>query len=72
MEWLTPRFGFSYIGCLFLLLLFIPNLLWTKNRPQGYSPSGEIKVLSALEGTGQVLVTSMALCFADLDLYPCN
>ena len=34
--------------------------------------SGEIKVLSALEGTGQVLVTSMALCFADLYLYPCN
>lgn len=29
------HFGFSYIGALFLLMLFIPNMLWTKKMPQG-------------------------------------
>lgn len=29
--------GFSYVGLVFLLMLMIPNLIWTKNQPQGYS-----------------------------------
>ena len=28
--------GFSYIGLLYLLMLFIPNLFWTKHQPTGY------------------------------------
>ena len=32
------HFGFSYIGLLFLLLLFIPNVIWTRKKPQGYMP----------------------------------
>lgn len=30
------HFGFSYIGFLFLCMLIIPNLLWTKNQPKDY------------------------------------
>lgn len=39
------HFGFSYMGLIFLLLLFIPNIIWTKNMPEGYSSDGENKVL---------------------------
>ena len=28
------HFGFSYIGLIFLLMLFIPNFFWTKNKPK--------------------------------------
>ena len=27
---MTGHLGFSYIGLIFLLLLFIPNMIWTK------------------------------------------
>lgn len=70
MEWVIPRFGFSYIGALFLALLLIPNLLWMKNQPKGYTAEGESRVLAALERTGQVLVTSMSLCLSNFDLQP--
>lgn len=64
---MTGNVGFSYMGCLFLLLLTIPNLIWTKNKPQGYTDAGESRVLAALERVGQVLVTCLALCFSDYD-----
>lgn len=35
MNWLMGTFGFSYTGLLFLALLFVPNLAWTRHRPQG-------------------------------------
>ena len=28
--------GFSYVGLIYLLMLFIPNIFWTKNQPIGY------------------------------------
>ena len=28
------HFGFSYVGLIFLLMLFVPNFLWTKHRPK--------------------------------------
>lgn len=55
------RFGFSCVGLLFLLLLFLPNLVWTKKQPQGYRPEGENRALRVLERAGQVLVTCAAL-----------
>ncbi len=30
------RFGFSYIGLIWLIMLFVPNMIWTKNKPQDY------------------------------------
>ena len=62
-------FGFSYIGLLWLVMLFVPNLLWAKRRPEGYEglERGEPKWLLVFERTGQVLCTCCALCFADLN-----
>lgn len=60
--------GFSYIGLIFLLMLMIPNLIWTKYQPEGYDSQGENKVLLIFERVGQVLVTSGVLVFSDLNL----
>lgn len=53
--------GFSYIGLLFILMLTIPNLLWTQNQPKNYNPNQENKWLVFCERFGQVLVTTLAL-----------
>lgn len=60
--------GFSYIGLIFLLMLMVPNLIWTKKQPQGYSAENENKVLLFLERIGQVLTTCCALVFSDFNL----
>lgn len=61
------HFGFSYIGLLFLLLLFVPNLLWAKRKPQGYTPQKENRVLLCFERTGEVLTCCCALIFSDFN-----
>lgn len=60
--------GFSYIGLIFMLMLLIPNLIWTKKQPQGYSAENENKILSVLERVGEVLATCIALLFSDFNL----
>jgi len=62
--------GFSYIGLIFLLMLMVPNLIWTKHRPKGYDAQNENKVLLLFERVGQVLVTVTALIFSDFNLRP--
>jgi hypothetical protein len=64
------HFGFSYIGLIFLLMLLIPNLIWTKHRPKGYGTQHENKILAIFERVGQVLVTCTALIFSDFNLRP--
>ncbi len=64
------HFGFSYVGILFLLMLFVPNIIWTRNIPDGYSAEGESKVLGAFERVGEVLTTCCALIFSDFNLRP--
>lgn len=63
------HFGFSYIGLLWLLLLFVPNLLWVKRQPENYAryAKNENRVLLALERIGEVLVTAVALIFSDFN-----
>ena len=61
------RFGFSYIGALFLILLFLPNLLWTQNLPQSYTAKGENRILQGLERLGEILTCCCALIFSDYD-----
>ena len=63
------HFGFSYIGLLWLLMLYIPNLLWTKRQPANYATCAktENRVLLALERVGEVLVTGAAVFFADFN-----
>lgn len=60
--------GFSYLGLLFLLMLMVPNVIWTKNQPQGYSAENENKMLVFLERIGEILVTGCALVFSDFNL----
>lgn len=61
--------GFSYIGLLFLLLLFLPNVIWTKKKPQGYTAEKENPVLLLLERIGEVLTTVCALIFEDFNFH---
>lgn len=63
------HFGFSYIGLIFLMLLIIPNIIWTKKKMQEYSSENENKVLLLLEKSGQVLTTVSALIFNDFNLH---
>ena len=65
---MTGTFGFSYIGFIFLLLLFLPNIIWARNKPQGYSSDNENKVLLILERTGEVLTSCCALIFSNFNI----
>lgn len=64
--------GFSYVGMIYLTLLFIPNYLWTKRQPAGYRELAkeENKVLLLFERVGQVCVTCCAFIFRDFNLTP--
>lgn len=64
------HFGFSYVGLLYLLMLFVPNLLWTKNKPDGYDAYAEkeSKVLLLFERAGEMLVCVLALIFSDFNI----
>lgn len=62
------HFGFSYVGLIFLLMLFISNIIWARNKPRGYTADGENRVLLAFERVGEVLVTACALIFDDFNL----
>lgn len=61
------HFGFSYIGLLFLLMLFIPNLLWINKKPQGYASENENKLLLLFERAGEVFTCCSTLLFSDYD-----
>lgn len=62
--------GFSYIGLLFLLMLIIPNIIWSKNKPKDYDiyAKNENKVLLMLERIGEVSVTCISLIFSDFNV----
>ncbi len=64
------NFGFSYVGLVFLIMLFVPNLFWTKNKPIDYEKyaANENRLLLILERTGEVLVTCSALIFSDFNV----
>lgn len=62
--------GFSYVGFVFLIMLFVPNLFWTKNKPKDYDKyvKNENRILKILENIGQVLVTCIVLIFQDFNI----
>lgn len=64
------RFGFSYVGLIFLLMLFVPNSFWTKNKPQGYDEYAkkENRILLALERIGEIAVSCLVLIFDNFNL----
>ena len=66
------HFGFSYVGLIYLVMLFTPNFFWSKNQPKDYElyAPNENKVLVALERTGEILVSALVLIFSDFNLKP--
>ena len=62
-------FGFSYVGVIYLLMLFIPNIIWAKNKPKGYDASDENKTLGFFERVGEALCTCCVLIFSDFNLH---
>lgn len=63
-------FGFSYVGLIYLAMLFIPNLFWTKHKPKDYEKyvKNENKILKIFESVGQALVTCTVLIFKDFNI----
>ena len=66
------NFGFSYVGLIYLVMLMLPNIIWTKNQPKDYEKyiGNENKVLLAFERVGEVLVSCAALVFSDFNMKP--
>lgn len=66
------NFGFSYVGLIFLVMLMVPNMIWTKNQPKDYEKyvGNEKKVLLAFERIGEVLVSCAVLIFSDFNIKP--
>ena len=66
------KFGFSYVGLIYLVMLMLPNIIWTKNQPKDYEKyvGNENKVLLAFERVGEVLVSCTALIFSDFNIKP--
>lgn len=64
------NFGFSYVGLIYLLMLFIPNILWSKNKPKDYDKYAvnENKILLMFERIGEVLVSCFVLIFSDFNI----
>ncbi len=51
-------------------MLMIPNIIWTKNRPEGYDKyvGKESKILLIFERAGEVSVTCLVLIFSDFNI----
>ena len=64
------RFGFCITGTVFLLMLFVPNIIWAKKGiSPGYEESAkrENKVLLAFERVGEVAVSASLLVFPAIE-----
>lgn len=68
---MSLNFGFSYIGLIFLFMLMIPNIIWTKNKPKDYEKYvvNENKILLIFEKIGEILVTCISLIFDDFNIH---
>ena len=64
------HFGFSYIGLIYLLMLFIPNIIWSKKQPKDYDKyvANENKILLVMERIGEMLVCCFVLIFSDFNI----
>ncbi len=56
--------GFSYVGLIYLLMLFIPNIIWVKTIPK-HNNIKENKVLLIFERIGQICCSCVVLIFKD-------
>lgn len=64
------HFGFSYVGLIFLLMLIVPNIIWTRYKPKDYDNyvRNENKVLKVFERVGEVSVSCIVLIFEDFNI----
>lgn len=64
------HFGFSYVGLIYLVMLFTPNILWSKRQPADYAEhaNNENKCLQVIERIGEVLVSALCLIFSDFNV----
>ena len=64
------QFGFSYVGLVYLILLFVPNSIWARNKPENYEchVKNESRILKIFESIGQVLVSCIVLIFKDFNI----
>lgn len=60
--------GFSYVDLIYLLMIFIPNIIWSKNQPIDYDNIQENKILLLLERVEQVCCTCIVLIFSDFNI----
>lgn len=60
--------GFSYVGLIYLLMLWIPNTIWSKNKPIDYDTTQENKILLLFERVGQACCTCSILIFSDFNI----
>ena len=67
---MNVHLGFSYVGLIFLLMLTVPNIIWSKNKPEGYDgyAKNENRVLLFLERIGEAAVTCISLIFSDFNI----
>ena len=57
------NFGFSYVGLIYLLMLYIPNIICYNKYVKN-----ENKILLCFERIGEVLVTFLAVIFTDFNI----
>jgi len=64
------HFRMSYVGLIFLLMLFVPNAFWAKYPPKNYEKYAkrENKLMLIPERVGEVAVTTLVLIFDDLNV----
>ncbi|MDO5517653.1 MAG: hypothetical protein Q4F66_08850 [Clostridium sp.] len=62
------QLGYSYVGFIFLVMLIVPNFVWTRYKPEGYSTKNENIVLLTFERIGQVSVICSALMFTNFNI----
>ncbi|MBE6138010.1 MAG: hypothetical protein E7176_06415 [Erysipelotrichaceae bacterium] len=64
------HFGFSYVGLIFMIMLIVPNIIWTKFQPKDYDKyyKNENKILKILEKIGQMAVTCLCLIFSNFNI----
>jgi len=64
------EFGFSYVGVIYLLMLIVPNIVWSRHQPEGYQAyvEREDRRLLFMERAGEILVSCTVLVFSDFNL----
>ncbi len=63
------HFGFSYVGLIYLIMLFVPNILWSNCLPEGYGESAtkENRILLVFERIGEATTSVLVLIFTDFN-----